>query len=324
MADLKISQLTGASTPLAGTEVLPIVQSGATVKVAVSDLTAGRAVSALTLASTTGATFATTSGSVGIGTASPLGVLDVAGTAPTLNIRDTQQKTWTAADTIGTLDFYAEDASSPGARTVGRIRSLTDTTSSSPSGALAFWTAAGAAAATEKMRIDSTGLVGISTTTPAAKLDIGGNPTYTNQLIWSRGVTDTDFKAVLVSGDSGAAATIGSIGVRYASFKDFSSIQFYRNSGVGNIVFFTGTTSADGTEKARIDGSGNFGIGTSSPSASAIIDAQSTTKGVRMPNMTTTQKNAISSPAAGLIVFDTTLAKLCVYSGAAWQTITSI
>jgi len=68
----------------------------------------------------------------------------------------------------------------------------------------------------------------------------------------------------------------------------------------------------------------NVGIGTSSPSASAILDAQSTTKGVRMPNMTTTQKNAISSPAAGLMVFDTTLSKLCVYTGAAWQTITSV
>ena len=44
MADKKISALTGASTPLAGTEVLPIVQSGSTVKVAVSDLTAGRVV----------------------------------------------------------------------------------------------------------------------------------------------------------------------------------------------------------------------------------------------------------------------------------------
>lgn len=44
MADLKISQLTGATTPLAGTEVLPIVQSGSTVKVSVANLTAGRAV----------------------------------------------------------------------------------------------------------------------------------------------------------------------------------------------------------------------------------------------------------------------------------------
>jgi hypothetical protein len=44
MADTKISALTAATVPLAGTEVLPIVQSGTTKKVAVSDLTAGRAV----------------------------------------------------------------------------------------------------------------------------------------------------------------------------------------------------------------------------------------------------------------------------------------
>ena len=44
MADLKISQLTGATTPLVGTEVLPIVQSGSTVKVSIANLTAGRAV----------------------------------------------------------------------------------------------------------------------------------------------------------------------------------------------------------------------------------------------------------------------------------------
>ena len=43
MADKKISALTAASTPLAGTEVLPIVQGGSTVKVSVANLTAGRA-----------------------------------------------------------------------------------------------------------------------------------------------------------------------------------------------------------------------------------------------------------------------------------------
>jgi hypothetical protein len=51
MADAKISALTGATTPLAGTEVLPIVQGGTTVKVAVSNLTAGRAVAVSSLAS---------------------------------------------------------------------------------------------------------------------------------------------------------------------------------------------------------------------------------------------------------------------------------
>ena len=44
MADVKISALPAASTPLAGTEVLPIVQGGTTDKVSVADLTAGRAV----------------------------------------------------------------------------------------------------------------------------------------------------------------------------------------------------------------------------------------------------------------------------------------
>lgn len=52
MADLKISQLPAATTPVAGTEVLPIVQSGTTKKVAISDVTAGRAVSATQYTST--------------------------------------------------------------------------------------------------------------------------------------------------------------------------------------------------------------------------------------------------------------------------------
>jgi hypothetical protein len=56
MADKKISALTAATTPLAGTEVLPIVQSGSTVKVAVSNLTAGRDISTtgMTVSSNTG------------------------------------------------------------------------------------------------------------------------------------------------------------------------------------------------------------------------------------------------------------------------------
>jgi hypothetical protein len=51
MADKKISALTAATTPLAGTEVLPIVQSGSTVKVSVNNLTVGKPVSVGSLAS---------------------------------------------------------------------------------------------------------------------------------------------------------------------------------------------------------------------------------------------------------------------------------
>ena len=49
MADKKISQLTAATTPLAGTAVLPIVQNSTTKKVSVADLTAGRPVQVSTL-----------------------------------------------------------------------------------------------------------------------------------------------------------------------------------------------------------------------------------------------------------------------------------
>jgi hypothetical protein len=54
MADAKISALPASTLPLAGTEVLPIVQSGVTKKVAISDVTAGRAVSAASVAVSTG------------------------------------------------------------------------------------------------------------------------------------------------------------------------------------------------------------------------------------------------------------------------------
>ena len=50
MADAKISALPASTTPLVGTEVLPIVQSGATKQVSIANVTAGRAVSATSLA----------------------------------------------------------------------------------------------------------------------------------------------------------------------------------------------------------------------------------------------------------------------------------
>lgn len=100
-------------------------------------------------------------------------------------------------------------------------------------------------------------------------------------------------------------------------------------SATNNYAFYSDVASGTGRWNFYANGTadnyfaGSVGVGATA-NASALLDVQSTTKGLRMPNMTTTQKNAIASPAAGLMVFDTTLAKLCVYSGAAWQTITSV
>lgn len=64
MADLKISQLPASTTPLAGTEVLPIVQSGTTKQVSVDNLTAGKDVSVANLTATTAVTASTVKGSL--------------------------------------------------------------------------------------------------------------------------------------------------------------------------------------------------------------------------------------------------------------------
>ena len=73
MADVKISALPASTTPLAGTEVLPVVQSGATVQVSVANLTAGRAVSALSLSLTSALPVA--SGGTGLSAGTSGGVL---------------------------------------------------------------------------------------------------------------------------------------------------------------------------------------------------------------------------------------------------------
>jgi hypothetical protein len=53
-------------------------------------------------------------------------------------------------------------------------------------------------------------------------------------------------------------------------------------------------------------------------SASALLEVKSTTKGFLPPRMTTTQVNAIATPAEGLVVFNTTISHLCVYQSGAW------
>jgi hypothetical protein len=93
MADKKISALPASTTPLAGTEVLPIVQSGATVKVAVSDLTAGRAISATQLTLTTGNLIVASGQGIDF-SATP-------GTGTSELFNDYEEGTWTPTITFG-------------------------------------------------------------------------------------------------------------------------------------------------------------------------------------------------------------------------------
>ena len=74
----------------------------------------------------------------------------------------------------------------------------------------------------------------------------------------------------------------------------------------------------DGVIRYYCNSAGSTGIGTTTPSASAKLEITSTTQGVLLPRMTTTQKNAISSPAEGLEVYDLTLHQKSYYNGTTW------
>lgn len=61
------------------------------------------------------------------------------------------------------------------------------------------------------------------------------------------------------------------------------------------------------------------GIGTTNPDGSAVLDVTATDKGMLVPRLTTAQRVAISSPAAGLLVYDTTAQGFWFYNGSSWS-----
>ncbi len=65
------------------------------------------------------------------------------------------------------------------------------------------------------------------------------------------------------------------------------------------------------------------GIGTLTPNASAMLDVESTTKGLLTPRMTSAERTAISNPANGLLVYDTTENAFYFYKSATWTKLDS-
>lgn len=55
----------------------------------------------------------------------------------------------------------------------------------------------------------------------------------------------------------------------------------------------------------------------------AIVDIQSTTQGLAVPSMTTTQRDAISSPRDGLLIYNSTTDALNVRAGGVWLAVTA-
>ena len=67
----------------------------------------------------------------------------------------------------------------------------------------------------------------------------------------------------------------------------------------------------------------SVGINNNSPHISSILDVQSSTKGMLVPRMTSIQRAAIATPAAGLFVYDTDTNSYWYYNGTAWNVLST-
>lgn len=201
----------------------------------------------------------------------------------------------------------------------------------------------------ERMRITSIGKIGIGTSAPTALLHIKGSGltsattsllvqnsvgtdaltvkddlsvTASNNLyVGNSSLTYSGYNLIAIGG-SATGATLDFIhnGVRTGEFyTDALNFNFFTDTGK-TLNFYVNNSFARPAITAATNS--NIGINVVTPATSAQLDVSSTTKGFLPPRMTTTQKNAIASPANGLVVFDTTLNKLAVFT-TVWEAVTS-
>ena len=113
--------------------------------------------------------------------------------------------------------------------------------------------------------------------------------------------------------------SVGSSAV--SSYQLYGNGSWFNGGSIYSALFYVAKLEpgAGGTTSLWANAN-NWKIGTSATAtASAVFEISSTTKGFLPPVMTTTQKNAIATPAAGLVVYDATTNKLQCYNGSTWN-----
>ncbi len=134
------------------------------------------------------------------------------------------------------------------------------------------------------------------------------------------------------AGVGGTTGAIGSTGATGATGADLGT-HWTTAGNAGTIAGtnFIGTTDANdlvittnSTEKIRVKQTGNVGIGTATPDASALLDLDASpgnNKGFVMPRLTTVQRNAITSPTTGLQIYNTDYSNFNYYDGTSWKVV---
>lgn len=84
-------------------------------------------------------------------------------------------------------------------------------------------------------------------------------------------------------------------------------------------------TSANAVAVERVNATGvKIAVGVAAaPVATALLELESTTQGLLIPRMTGAERDAIGTPATGLVIYNTTTNKLNFRAAAAWEAVTS-